>query len=181
MCHALLRDARFFELLYTLDLDLADQARIVGCPCGGRLHQAHYLRKPRGGPAGLSPERERRLSFCCNRDGCRCRTTPPSLRFLGRRVYFGAVVVLVTAMAHGTTPRRAAELRAQLGVDRRTLARWRHWWQEHFPTSSFWREHRARFSPPVPADGLARALLDRFAPERKLGGAVSLLRFLAPL
>jgi hypothetical protein len=84
-------------------------------------------------------------------------------------------------MAHGTTPRRAAELRAQLGIDRRTLARWRHWWQEHFPTSSFWREHRARFSPPVPADGLARALLDRFAPEGKPDGVVSLLRLLAPL
>jgi hypothetical protein len=109
VCHALLRDTSFFERLYALDLDLADQARIQGCSCGGRLHQANYLRKPRGGPAGLLPDRERRLSFCCNRDGCRCRTTPPSLRFLGRRVYFGAVVVLLTAMAHGVTPRRAAE------------------------------------------------------------------------
>jgi hypothetical protein len=96
-------------------------------------------------------------------------------------VYFGVVVVLVTAMAHGTTPRRTAELRAQLGIDRRTLVRWRQWWQEHLPTSSFWREHRGRFSPPVPADALARALLDRFAPEGKPDGVVSLLRFLAPL
>ena len=181
MCHALLRDARFFELLYTLDLDLADQARMVGCPCGGRLHRANYLRKPRGGPAGLSPDRERRLSFCCDRDGCRLRTTPPSLRFLGRRVYFGVVVVLVTAMAHGVTPRRATELRAELGVDRRTLARWRHWWQEHLPTSSFWREHRARFSPPVSADGLPGVLLDRFAPGGERDGVLSLLRFLALL
>ena len=181
MCHALLRDSKFFERLYALDLDLADQARIQGCPCGGRLHQANYLRKPRGGPAGLSPDRERRLSFCCNRDGCRCRTTPPSLRFLGRRVYFGIVVVLVTAMAHGVTARRAAGLHAELGVDRRTLARWRQWWQEHFPTSSFWREHGARFSPRILADALPGALLDRFAPEGELGGVVSLLRFLAPL
>jgi hypothetical protein len=103
------------------------------------------------------------------------------LRFLGRRVYFGVVVVLVTAMAHGVTARRAAELHAELGVDRRTLARWRHWWQEHFPTSSFWREHRARFSPPILADGLPGALLDRFAPEGERNGVVSLLRFLAPL
>ena len=36
MCHALLRDTRFFELLYALDSDLADRARIQGCPCGGR-------------------------------------------------------------------------------------------------------------------------------------------------
>ncbi len=181
MCHALLRDTRFFELLYALDLDLADQARIAGCPCGGRLHQANYLRKPRGGPGGLSPDREQRLSFCCNRDGCRCRKTPPSLRFLGRRVYFGVVVVLVTAMAHGVTPRRVAELRAQLGIDRRTLARWRQWWQQHFPTSPFWREHRARFSPPVSADGLPSTLLDRFSLEGTSDGVVALLRFLAPL
>jgi hypothetical protein len=103
------------------------------------------------------------------------------LRFLGRRVYFGVVVVLVTAMAHGVTARRAAELRAELGVDRRTLARWRHWWQEHFPTSPFWREHRARFSPPVSADGLPGVLLDRFAPGGERDGVLSLLRFLALL
>jgi hypothetical protein len=181
VCHALLRDTRFFDLLYTLDSDLADQVRIQGCPCGGRLHQAHYPRKPRGAPAKLSLDPERRFSFCCGRDGCRRRRTPPSLRFLGRRVYFGVVVVLVTAMAHGATPRRAAELRNQLGVDRRTLARWRQWWQEHFPSSSFWREQRARFSPPILADALPGALLDRFAPEGEPGGVVSLLRFLAPL
>ena len=181
MCHSLLRDTRFFDLLYTLDRDLADQTRTPGCACGGRLHQAHYPRKPRGGPADLSPDRERRFSFCCARDGCRCRTTPPSLRFLGRRVYFGVVVVLVTAMAHGVTARRATELHAELGVDRRTLARWQRWWREHFPASSFWREHRARFSPPVSADGLPGALLDRFAPEGERDGVVSLLRFLAPL
>jgi hypothetical protein len=103
------------------------------------------------------------------------------LRFLGRRVYFGVVVVLVTAMAHGSTSRRAAELRAQLGVDRRTLARWRQWWQEHFPASRFWREHGARFSPPILVEALPGALLHRLAPQREPSGVVSLLRFLAPL
>ena len=106
MWHALLRDTRFFALLTTLDQDLAEQTRTEGCPCGGRLHRADYPRKPRGGPADLSPEQERRLSFCCEREGCRRRRTPPSLRFLGRRVYFGAVVVVVTSLAHGVTPRR---------------------------------------------------------------------------
>jgi hypothetical protein len=103
------------------------------------------------------------------------------VRFLGRRVYFGVVVVLVTAMTHGTTPRRAAALRAELGVDRRTLARWQRWWQEHFPTSSFWREHRARFSPALCVEDLPAALLDRFAPQGGTDGVASLLRFLAPI
>jgi hypothetical protein len=178
--HALLRDTRFFERLYVLDCDLAERARIQGCPCGGRLHRAAYARKPRGGTADLARDVDLRLSFCCDRDGCRRRTTPPSLRFLGRRVYFGVVVVLVTAMAHGVTPRRAAELREMLGVDRRTLSRWRLWWRERFPSSSFWRESRARFVPSVSGGGLPGTLLDCFAPHREPDGVVSLLRFLAP-
>lgn len=50
----------FFDLLYRLDQDLAEQARAQGCPCGGRLDRANYPRKPRGGPADLSPDQERR-------------------------------------------------------------------------------------------------------------------------
>jgi hypothetical protein len=38
-----------------------------------------------------------RFSFCCDRDGCRNRATPPSVRFLGRKVYLGAVVMLISA------------------------------------------------------------------------------------
>jgi hypothetical protein len=95
-------------------------------------------------------------------------------------VYFGVVVVLVTTLVHGVTPRRAAELRAELGVDRRTLARWRHWWRSHFPASRFWREHRARVAP-ISIDALPGALLERFAPDTHPAGLVSLLRFLAPL
>ena len=181
MWHALLRDTRFFDLLYVLDRDLADQTRTQLCPCGGRLDQAHYPRKPGGGPANLSPDRERRLSFCCARDGCRCRATPPSLRFLGRRVYFGVAVILLAAMTHGVSPRRVTALRAELGVDRRTLARWQRWWRDDFPASRFWREHRARLSPALSAEGLPGTLLDRFAPQREPNEIVSLLRFLAPI
>ena len=181
MWHALLRDTRFFALLTTLDQDLAEQMRTQGCSCGGRLHRADYPRKPRGGPADLSPEQERRLSFCCAREGCRRRTTPPSLRFLGRRVYFGAVVVVVTTLVHGVTPRRAEALRREFGVDRRTLARWRQWWRAYFPSSAFWRQRRARFSPSVAVAGLPASLLERFAAAGQPAGLVSLLRFLAPV
>lgn len=181
MWHALLNDTRFFDLLYRFDQDLADQARAQGCPCGGRLDRADYPRKPRGGPADLSPDQEMRQSFCCHRDGCRSRTTPPSLRFLGRRVYFGVAIIVLAAMTHGASPRRVAALRAELGVDRRTLARWQRWWRDDFPASRFWREHRARLSPALPADGFPGTLLDRFAPHREPNGIVSLLRFLAPI
>ena len=74
-----------------------------------------------------------RLSFCCARDGCRKRVTPPSVRFLGRKVYLGAVVILVSAMRQGPTPRRVRELTELFGASRRTIYRWRDFWNEHFP------------------------------------------------
>ncbi len=73
--HALLREPRFFDLLYKLDQDLAERAQSQGCPSGGRLDRANYPRKPRGGPVELSPDPQLRHSFCRRRDGCRSRTT----------------------------------------------------------------------------------------------------------
>ncbi len=178
----ILQDARFFEALHRCDVELAQKARVSGCrSCDAVLHSARYPRKPRGGPLGLSAQCEQRLGLCCARDGCRRRTLPPSVLFLERRVYFGVAIVLLTAMAQGVTPRRARELRTHIGVDRRTLLRWRSWWREHFPTSRFWREQRSRLSPALSPEGLPGTLLDRFAPKGDRDGIESLLRFLAPV
>jgi len=65
----------------------------------------------------------RRFSLCCAKDGCRKRETPGSLRFLGRKVYFGAMVVLISAMQSGLNPARMARLKALVGVSRRTVLR----------------------------------------------------------
>ena len=112
------RSGSFWSLLLSIDRDLAECARRQGCPCGGRLHCANYARAPRGGPEHLPDGYRQRFSFCCERDGCRKRVTPPSVRFLGRKVYLGAVVVLISAMRQGPTPRRARELSRLFGVDR---------------------------------------------------------------
>jgi hypothetical protein len=56
--------------------------------------------------------------------------TPPSVRFLGRRVWLAVVVTLLCVMVHGASARRARKLREELGVDRRTLERWRRWWRQ---------------------------------------------------
>src|SRR5512137_137825 len=98
MDHRLLQQASFWTVLFSIDQELAATACQAGCSCGGRLHRADFPRKPRGGPADLPPEYGYRLSFCCNREGCRKRVTPPSVRFLGRKVYFAAVIILVAAM-----------------------------------------------------------------------------------
>jgi hypothetical protein len=78
------------------DPSVCDPVRAAGCPyCGAALHAGDYPRKPRGVPRSLlGPAYERRLSLCCSREGCRRRVTPPSVRFFGRRVYLGALVVL---------------------------------------------------------------------------------------
>jgi hypothetical protein len=50
MYHDLPRTARFWSFLLAVDQDLAGETRKKACPCGGRLHSANYLRKPRGTP-----------------------------------------------------------------------------------------------------------------------------------
>ena len=66
------RHASFWLFLFAIDQDLAESTRQKACPCGGRLHCAHYPRKPRG-IDDLPDAYRYRLSFCCDRDGCRKR------------------------------------------------------------------------------------------------------------
>lgn len=176
-----LADARLYEVLARIDADLAETARQAGCRvCGDVLHSARFPRKPRGGPAaGLPAEYAYRHSFCCAIEGCRKRRTPPSVRFLGRKVYLGAVVVLATALRHGPTRTRAARLREVLGVDARTLARWRQWWRDTFAASPWWRAMRGRFVPPVSTTALPASLVRRFVGD-SWAPLVALLRFVAP-
>ena len=131
----LLREASFYQLLFRLDEDLAESARASGCACGGRLHQAHYQRKPRGGPLGLSRCTSLRLSYCCSVDGCRRRRTPPSLRFLGRKVFFSVVVLLIPVLREGPKGERLHRLQEVFQVSPRTVRRWQRWWREDFGCS----------------------------------------------
>ena len=182
MYHNLLRDASFWRFLFSVDQDLAERAGKEACSCGGRLHRANYPRKPRGGPDDLPDEYRTRLSFCCDREGCRKRVTPPSVRFLGRKVYLGAVVILVAAMRQGPSPRRVHELSRLFDADRRTIARWRVFWNEQFPQTPFWKIARGRLVPTVDVAEIPRALLKAFvhsADDRQ--GWRRLLEFLAPI
>jgi hypothetical protein len=146
------------------------------------LHRADYPRKPRGGGEDLPQEYGYRLSFCCDQDGCRKRVTPPSVRFLGRKVYLGAVVVLAAAMRQGPSPRRVRELSRLFGADRHTIDRWRAFWSEYFPQTPFWRAARGRLVAAVEIVALPLALLEAFHrtadPCQDWG---RLLRFLAPI
>ena len=182
MYHDLPRSARFWSFLFAIDKDLAEKTRTNACPCGGRLHCANYLRKPRGTLLQLPELQRLRLSFCCDREGCRKRVTPPSVRFLGPKVYLGAIVILISAMRQGPTPRRVRALSARFGVDRRTIARWQVFWREHLPQTPFWKIARARLTPVVKIVTLPYSLVDAFLRHRPPDvGWTRLLRFLSPI
>ena len=168
-------------MLAQIDAELAATARARGCRCGGTLHRASYPRKPRGVPTELlGDDYDRRESFTCAEDGCRTRTTPPVTRFLGRKVYLGAIVVLVTALQQGPTPFGARRLKELFGVSRATLVRWGTWWREAFAASRFWQAARGWLASPVANGELPRALLDCFSGDAH-DQLVSILRFLSPI
>ena len=181
MYQTILSDTNFYRYLLKLDEDLAAEAHQKGCECGGKLHRALYPRKPRGVPEELEEDYSRRHSFCCARDGCRKRTTPPSFRFLLRRVYVSVVVVLVTALRHGATPGRVAQLREAVGVSRRTLERWRRWWMEEFTRTAFWRSASGCLAVPVEKSRLPLSLLECFQKVTEQEKTMDLLRFMLPL
>jgi hypothetical protein len=179
VCHATLQDPKLYSLLLLIDQDLAVQARAAGCACGGVLHSARYPRKPRGAPRALLDQYRSRLSFCCA--ACRRRTTPESVRYLGRRVYLAVVVVLSSVMRVGITGKRVAQLSGLFAVPLRTLERWRRWWLETFVDTGFWRAARGRLVPPVDAAALPASLLSRFSGEDLLTRLIQALRFITPL
>ncbi len=176
-CHKQVAAESLHRLLEHVDSELAQAERQHGClHCGGRLHRSNYERKPRGGP----PQWDERESFCCDQDDFRRRCTPPSVRFLGRKVYVGFVFVLMSAMQHGLSAQRVAQLCEVLPLDRRTLERWRQWWLQTFVNSQFWKAARARFMPLLGEWLMPLSLCERFkveGPEQLL----ALLKFLAPI
>jgi hypothetical protein len=179
LSHKSLIDARVWELFRELDRDLIEEVVGRGCPCGGRLHRADFGRKPRG--PGLPEDRgfSIRFSACCDREGCRSRATPPSVRFLGRKVYLGVIVVLVSALRQGPTPQRMRVLREELGVERRTVQRWARWWREEFAGSRLFRLVKSRLVG-VGAE-VPRSIVDHLDGWKGGERLLAVLRLLAPL
>jgi hypothetical protein len=174
LSHDWIPDINFFHLLDAEDARVAAAVKATGCPhCGGRLDRADYPRKPRGGEMGAGGEAfERRRSLCCSRGGCRRRKTPPSLVFLGRRVYL-AMTVVMSAWRAATTTRRSPPAR--------TVRRWRAWFAELRDTD-WWVEAGGRLWPAVePTEVLPAAIIERLWAGRSLAEALGMtLRILTP-
>ena len=175
MCHVL-QDPAFFHFLTRIDEEFAAATRLGRCPgCQGPLHVADYPRKPRGCPAAVREDYSWRLSFTCGR--CDARSTSPSVRFAGRRVYLAVVLMLVSPPG-GASGQALCDL---FSVPARTLKRWRTWWREDFPCTSFWQSVHERFMPPVVIAQLPLSLLERFDAGEMTDRVRQALRFIAPL
>ena len=118
MLPELIQKVSLFYLLHRIDIDLAKQLQQGRCPyCNGPLHHSNYERKPRGGPENIPDEYLVRQSLCCGRPDCRRRTLPPSCLFMGRRVYWGCVILVVMTLPMGQAlvrSKRCLEFHARL-------------------------------------------------------------------
>ena len=171
MLSELAQKLTLYKFLYDIDQELAEALKQKGCAyCDGRLHQANYTRKPRGGPEGVGDEFLKRRSFCCAVEGCRRRATPPSVLFMGRRVYWGAVVLLATTLLQGRE-HSMGKLQRTFGMVGKTLKRWLFYFHEEFPSRHAWQRLRGRVSSEVKNRNLPRDLLMLFMEELDEGGA----------
>jgi len=183
MLHEIVQRARLFEMLHRLDRELAVESRQEGCPyCEGPLHQSNYPRKPRGESQRLPEEYFLRYSNCCGRQGCRRRVLPPSCKFLGRRIYWGCIILVVMALRQqrpgGWSARR---IMVTLGICKKTLLRWARYWRETFPVSVQWKRLRGKVTSAVRDSDLPGALLALFLGDKQTQeeALVGCLRFLA--
>lgn len=179
MCHKPLLGANFYAYLLRLDEEIAAKTQAGGCRrCGSALHKNRYQRKPRGGGLiVLGKEPHFQLSLSCWK--CQKRHTPASVRFLGRRVYLAATVIMAGAVRSGMTGGWAAQLSECLCVPLTTIKRWLAWWRGDFAESLCWKSVRARFMPPVATETLPLGILERFKVPDLPSQLVALLNLLA--
>ncbi len=156
MLPELINQIELFEILYKIDKDLSNQTRQLLCPyCGSALHTANYDRKPRGVNANIPDEFLRQQSLCCSNEECRKRVKPQSVRFMGRRVYWMSVILVVMALRQNRPDGYAAKKLIQMcGCDKKTLYRWIEYFQETFPSSSQWKKLRGRISASIDNNSL---------------------------
>ena len=182
MWHDVVLGREFFAGLLAIDAEVAARTRAAGCAhCQGPLCVGHYERKPRGGALAMAGEESvftQRFSYCCGREGCRLRTTPPSVRFLGRKVYLESAILIACALAAAED--RARVVRAATGIAARTVRRWHAWWRSVFAASALWVALRSR-APTLDVAMVPGAMMAVFEGPTTEDKLVLTMRFLRPL
>ncbi len=107
--------SKFWLELQSIDESIANKILASCCcqHCGGSLYRADFGRKVRGVDA--STESDHRVSFKCVK--CNKRLTPPSVRFLWRKVYALCAIALYYE-PQGFIPSQ----------NKKTIGRWRAYW-----------------------------------------------------
>ena len=100
---------------------------------------------------------------------------------LHSRVYASVVVLVVGVLLSGPTPWRVRRLCSLVGVDRRTVLRWRRWWQDKLPRSRWYQALAGRFVPPPAGRRLPSSLMEALEPAGPETQLVRTLRLLLPL
>ena len=180
MSHKFPFDSTFHRILVAIDRELAESTRQKGCSCGGALHLSNYPRSPLGLPAAFRSDYDSRFSFCCN--DCRKRTTPPSVRFFGRRWYPAPLLLLISALTVSINDYRLTQLKRHFGISvtESTWKRWRRWWKDAFVKTRFWRQARGSIPESKKIVTLPRRMLNTFKGlfDKKI---ILLLQFLSPI
>jgi hypothetical protein len=176
---------KFHARLFDLDQAAAERVRSRGCPhCGGPLYVSNIPRKVRGlrDEAVTAGRYKARLSFCCGREGCRRRATPPSVRFALRRVY--AAVAVLGLCLRGLTRTFAVqgadleELRSAPAPS--TRHRWSRFWRAGLWSLPWFAVMRGHLGEPVEQAGAPDGLLEVFRGP-VIQQITDLLRWLSPL
>jgi hypothetical protein len=99
------------------------------------------------------------------------------VRFLGRRVYLGAVVIVASIV--GLAARAAGEIRQRTGVPARTTRRWLGWWQGAFLDTEVWVRLRAQLLG-AEVERVPASIVERL-PGTWTERVLEMLSWLAPL
>jgi hypothetical protein len=181
MYHNILKMPSFHALLVHIDNELAENVRSEACHgCGGALYQADYPRSPLGLPPSCRIYYDSRCSLCCGT--CRKRVPTPSVRFLGRRRFPAPIMLLISAFMSSASRRCYNRVKRYFGINisLRTWLRWRHWWQDCFIGTAFWKQAKAQLPNGTLAELFPHQLFLIY-PGRLNERLEKVLRFLAPL
>jgi|GEM_PF-3375667 len=151
-------ERELFRRLSEADRRIAATVAAQGCSkCGrGKLNNGNYQRKPRfrEGSTAWDGVWERCSLVCAQ---CRRRTLPPSVMFLGRKVYVELVVIAAAVLAQRDGVDAAV---AATGVPALTIRRWLGYWQR-LVDEGWWREMRALFATPPVAASMPTSLVEQ--------------------
>jgi hypothetical protein len=181
MYHNLSLDQSVHALLNHIDEEISEKMKQEPCVfCGAQLHQANYPRSPLGLDPSSRGHYDLRYALCCGK--CRKRTAVPSVRFFGRYRFVAPIFLLVSLLKRAVTRKIISAVKRHLGiqVSLRTWKRWRHWWLNHFTSTSFWKQEKGTIPIHCAEGAFPRSLLQAFS--CRLSERMPLiLQFLSPL